>query len=69
VSGSYAYVGDLKWLRVFDISIPSSPREVAAYKVPATTSDIWVADSGIYVAAYEAGLMILDFAPQQLAKN
>jgi hypothetical protein len=36
VSGTYAYVGDLKWMRVFDISTPSAPREIAAYKAPAT---------------------------------
>ena len=34
VSGSYAYVGDLKSLRVIDISNPSEPREIAALKTP-----------------------------------
>ncbi len=60
VSGSYAYVGDLKWLRVFDVSVPSSPREIASYKIPAAVTGIQVEDGKVYVAACESGFMILD---------
>ena len=60
VSGSYAYVGDLKWLRVFDISVPSSPRELASFNIPATVTGIKVEDTNVYVAASDAGMMILD---------
>jgi len=65
VSGSYAYVGDLKWVRVFDVSEPSAPREIASYKVPANAAALWVEDGTVYVAAYEAGLMILRLQAEQ----
>ena len=42
-------------LKVFDVSDPSSPREVAAHETPAQVGRVFLAD----VAAYEAGLMIL----------
>jgi hypothetical protein len=60
VSGLYAYVGDLKWLRVLDVSDPASPREVASYEMPASVRRIQVEDSTVYVAASESGLMILE---------
>ena len=60
LAGSYAYVGDLKWLRVLDISNPSAPREIASYNTPGYADDVWVTDGTAYVAAYDAGLMILE---------
>ena len=59
ISGSYAYTGDHVGVQVFDVSNPSSLREVASYKTPSHVGDIWVAEGKAYVAAYEAGLMIL----------
>jgi hypothetical protein len=59
LDGSYAYVGDQKWLRVIDISSPSAPREIASYKTPGYVQGMWVKDDTAFVAAYDAGLMIL----------
>jgi hypothetical protein len=59
VDGSYAYVGDLNWLRVLDISEPSAPREIASYKTPSYADHVWVSDGTVYVAGYDAGLMIV----------
>ncbi len=59
VDRSYAYVGDLNWLRVLDISTPATRREIASYKTPSYADHVWVADGTAYVAAYDAGLMIV----------
>ena len=64
VSGSYAYVGDLKWVRVIDISDPTAPREIASYKTPGTAEEITVVDGAAYIANYDAGLMILGIEGQ-----
>ena len=54
-----AYVGDLKWMRAIDITEPSKPRNIASYETPGYTDEIAVVDENIYVANYDAGLMIL----------
>ncbi len=60
VFGSLAFVGESRWLRVFDISVPSEPREIDSYKMPASIRKVQLEDSKVYVAASEAGLMILE---------
>jgi len=60
VSGPYAYVGDLEWLRVVDVSTPSAPREIASYQTPSYADGVWVSDGTVYVAAHNAGLMMLE---------
>ena len=65
LDGSYAYVGDLKWLRVIDISTPSAPREIASYKTPSYVEGIWVKDGTAFVADYDAGLMIVGLKPYE----
>ncbi len=47
-----------EWVRVIDISTPSAPLEIAAYKTPSHATDIWVAGDTAYVAANQAGLMM-----------
>ena len=64
VAGQYAYVGDLEWLRVLDVSKTSAPREIASYKIPGNVDDIWIANEKAYVAAYHAGMMILQLKRQ-----
>ena len=41
VSGSYAYFGETEWLRVYDVSSPSAPREVAAHETPSYAERLW----------------------------
>lgn len=60
VEDSSAYIGDLKWLRVLDISNPSAPVEIASYKTPGSANEVRVSEGTAYVAAYDAGLMILE---------
>jgi hypothetical protein len=60
VSGSRAYVGDRSGVTVLDISDPKTPRKLDYHKTPATAERIWISDSKVYVAAREAGLVILD---------
>ena len=68
VSGSYAFVGLLNWLKVIDVSEPSSLREVASYKAPAQVTATQIDDSTVYVAARQAGLMILGTQAQPPAE-
>ena len=65
LDGAYAYVGDLYWLRVFDVSIPSAPVEIASYKTPSFVDHLWVSDGTAYVAGYDAGLMIVALTGRQ----
>ena len=44
---------------MFDVSTPSAPREIVAYKTPSYADDIWVANGTAYVAAYDSGLIML----------
>ena len=64
VAGPYAYVGDLKWLRVIDVTNPSAPREIASRKTPGYTKEIIVVDGAAYVANYDAGLIIMGIEGQ-----
>jgi len=59
------HVGDLEWLRVFDVSTPSVPREIASYKTPSYADDIWVANGTAYVAANDSGLIMLGLTPKE----
>ncbi len=59
VSGGKAYVGDRKWVRVIDVTRPSAPRALAAYKTAAMADALWVKDTRIYVANHDAGLTVL----------
>jgi len=63
-AGRYAYVGDLKWLRVLDVSNPSAPREIASYKRPGYAEEISIVDGTVYIANNDAGLMILGLKAQ-----
>jgi hypothetical protein len=45
---------------LFDVSNPSSLQELGFYKTPSRIGQVWVAEGTAYVAAYEAGLMILE---------
>ena len=46
-------------MRVLDISTPAAPREIASYKIPSYADQVWVSDGTAYVAAYDAGMMIM----------
>ena len=59
LAGSYAYVTDLKWVRVLDVSPPSAAQEIAADKTPSFAEEISVGDAIGYVANYDAGVMVL----------
>jgi len=61
VTGSRAYVGDGEWVRVLDISTPSAPRELAAYETPAYARDVWAVNGKAYIAAAQAGVLVVDF--------
>ena len=45
---------------MLDVSTPSAPVEIASYEAPGNLDTVWVADSRVYVAANEAGLVILE---------
>lgn len=55
---------DLKWLRVLDVSEPSAPRELAAFRTPSYAEDVWIADDFAYLANFDAGVMVLAFKQQ-----
>jgi len=57
-----ACVGDLRWLRIYDLSDPANPVQVKARKTPCTVEDITIADKLAYVADRQAGLMIFRIA-------
>jgi hypothetical protein len=63
VAGSHVYIGDSGWLRVADISAPTAPKEIAAAKMPSHAEDLWVSNGVAYVAAYDAGLLLLELSP------
>jgi hypothetical protein len=69
LDGPVAYVGDLNWLRAIDISTPSAPTEIASYKNPSYADHISVSDGIAYVAAYDAGLMIVGLQPDENAPS
>ena len=64
ISGSRAYVGGRAGVTAFDIFDPKSPRKIDHQKTPAIADRMWLSDSKVYVAAREAGLMILNTAIQ-----
>ena len=64
VAGRHAFVTDLDWLRVFDVSDPSAPDQIASYQMPAPGYDVWVEGETAYVAAYDGGLIILGLEGQ-----
>ena len=57
--GGVTRPGDYAGIRVFDVANPASLREVAHYKTPSQVGEVWAAEGTAYVAAYEAGLLIL----------
>ena len=62
VQGNIAFVGDRKGLTALDISNPRNPEVLSYYPMPAHADRIWIANSQVYVAAREAGLMVFDLA-------
>ena len=51
--------GALNWVRAIDVSTPTVPREIASSKMPSYAEDISVSDGTAYVAAYDAGLLLM----------
>jgi len=40
-------------------------REIASYKIPSYADQVWISDGTTYVAAYDAGLMIMSLQGEQ----
>ena len=66
VSGSQAFVGGRRGVTVLDISEPDAPKYVDYVKTPAMAHRISISDSKIFVAAREAGLVVLTTDKQSL---
>lgn len=62
VRGKYAFVAQGEWIRVYDISSPSTIIEVGESMTPGYTRAIWASESGAYVACYQAGLMVYELS-------
>jgi len=67
VSGSYAYVAykhsQSKGLRIMDLSDPSNPKAICFYDTGSGVSDICVTNNNAYIAAGNAGLIVLEELP------
>jgi hypothetical protein len=65
VSGHYAYVGDgsVGGLQVIDVSDPTNCVWMGGYDTSGTAFGVAVANNRMYVAAYDAGLQVLDWLP------
>lgn len=63
IVGRTAYVGDLQWINAIDLSDPTAPKEIAAFKAPAYIDDIWLADNAVFIAAHQAGMLALGPVP------
>jgi hypothetical protein len=64
IAGRTAYFGDLEWIRAIDLADPTAPREIASFKAPAYADDIWLTDDAAFVAAHQAGMLILGAEPE-----
>ena len=61
VVGNLAYIANGNTMRVVDISAPSNPIEIGHFETPGWSEEVDVGDN-IYVAAGDAGLLLLRFA-------
>ena len=60
VAGNYAYVGEGRYLRVLDVSAPTTPTVVSQMPLANPAADIFVRNGLAYVAETTAGLQIVD---------
>ena len=61
VSGQYAYVADQEYLRIIDVSDPTSPTQVGRYDFPGDGTDVQVVGNYAYVATSYT-FLILDIS-------
>ena len=59
VRGNRAWISDLNWLRVLDVSDPARPRELASFSAPGDITRIQPVGDRVYFTASEAGLMVM----------
>ncbi|MCW5881982.1 MAG: hypothetical protein KIS91_13700, partial [Anaerolineae bacterium] len=63
VRGPYAYVAcGTTGIRIFDVSDPTTPRQVAVYATPGAASSLYFVGNLAYVADMGGGLRVLDVA-------
>ncbi len=62
VIGDYAYVTDVKGLRVVDISDKANPQIIGNITTPGFAMGVFVKDDFAYVADYDNGLVIIDIS-------
>jgi len=55
-----AFIGDGGYLRILNVSDPSSPTTVGKLKCPRVIKDIYVKDSFVYIADGESGIRIIN---------
>jgi hypothetical protein len=59
LSGDYAYMGGLTWLRVIDISDVHSPHVIGELELPGAVGDVTAGGGHVYVANELAGFQIV----------
>ncbi|NVJ66636.1 MAG: hypothetical protein HWE16_09105 [Gammaproteobacteria bacterium] len=60
LEGDLAYVLDLEYVRVLDISNPRLPIERGEFTLPARSAKVHIDSGNIFVAGMESGMMIID---------
>lgn len=60
VAGQYAYIGEGRYLRILDVSSPSTPTAVGRLPVPEGIQCVHVSGNFAYVALGASGLQIID---------
>lgn len=69
----YAYIADLKNLKIVNITNPTNPQVVGTYTASDMVKGVFVANNKAYLACYQAGLVIVNVTnknnPQKLGEK